>query len=457
MKMRAELDLGSTSRRGHRHTVEGVENQDVVLVRDDHARFHGILIVADGMGGHPLPLEAARAGAAAAMSVLDQEQGEPAQELVERAIAAGHEAVRRLSRGETRPPGTTLSLALFEGTALHTGHVGDGSLLLVREGRMNRISGGEHQRTGSRPNDFLGSPAEPVPEMQSLKLQEGDRLLLCTDGLTRCLRDDAALRDALVREDVASQALADQLAAAGRPRDYDDDTSLALARVTALRPAPPKRRAAAPTASRPEPRRAGSSILAPLLLTALLAAGGGFAAGRWLLPPATSNAPGETPANGGGEEPPAASRRSLPREPLVLIDPLGRSLYSLAGGSSGPPARSVTLDAFRLGPDGRLAAAGRYHLDLSKHLLTGPGDEAYAVETTPGSTALRPYEGVVIRIPRRGRGEVVEWQGKLFGPTPVTLVAPPGSYDYTIKSGDRTISRGTIAAEEPGQVIEAPR
>src|SRR5436309_16027697 len=70
--IRTDVRLGWKSIPGHRHMVEGRENEDAVLVSQEHPRFDALMIVADGMGGHAEPRLAARTAAQAAHDFLLQ-------------------------------------------------------------------------------------------------------------------------------------------------------------------------------------------------------------------------------------------------------------------------------------------------------------------------------------------------------------------------------------------------
>src|SRR6476620_6598567 len=67
---RTDVRLGWKSVPGHRHLVEGRENEDAVLVSREHPRFDALMIVADGMGGHAEPRLAALTAAQAARDFL---------------------------------------------------------------------------------------------------------------------------------------------------------------------------------------------------------------------------------------------------------------------------------------------------------------------------------------------------------------------------------------------------
>ena len=76
--------------------------------------------------------------------------------------------------------------------ALLVAHVGDGSVFLVRGGRAQPLAGGEERRVGNRPAQYLGQELPLEPETRQLPSKEGDRVLLCTDGLTRYFREAGA-------------------------------------------------------------------------------------------------------------------------------------------------------------------------------------------------------------------------------------------------------------------------
>ncbi|HEU4751458.1 MAG TPA: protein phosphatase 2C domain-containing protein, partial [Armatimonadota bacterium] len=245
--VRAEVQLAWKTQAGHRHNVEGLDNEDAVFVTHQHPLFDAVLMVADGMGGHPRPREASEVAVRTAREHLFdsarlQRAPDPPR-LLQDAIRAAHEAVRRLRTGPGKPPGTTLSVAVVAGGTLYVAHVGDGSVYLMREGRVRGVAGGEDRRAGTRPAQFLGQEDPLELEQRQVELAAGDRLLLCTDGLTRYFREAGpeALERVVGRAGVQVQAIANQLTAHSRPYEYDDDTTVALAEVTgfaAARPVP---------------------------------------------------------------------------------------------------------------------------------------------------------------------------------------------------------------------------
>lgn len=451
--MRAEVELAWKTQAGHRHQVEGLENEDAVWATFEHPVFDAVLMVADGMGGHPRPREASESAVAAAREALTRTatlQAAPdLSTALRQALERAHQAVRSLRSGPGKPPGTTLSIAVIAEAVLHVAHVGDGSVFLMREGTARCIAGGEERRAGNRPEQFLGQDAPLEPEVRQVALAAGDRLLLCTDGLTRYFNEAGrgALEAVLGRENTPVATIARQLTAHSRPDDYDDDTTVAVACVTRLaegRPRPgtvrekPLTRSEDP--SMPLETRGATSPAAmavPLLLGAVLLAGG-FWAGRATAPQPA--APGEAP------HPlrPAATPEQLSALPpgnVVLFDPLARRIYALATRPVRASEGAVQLQGFRVGPDGRLQEAGSFRLDPARGELGLPGGSSLPVEVDPNSGAIRVLRGGILQVDARPSGADVLVNGNRIGPAPQRLTVPGGRYRVRVEA--RTWARET--------------
>lgn len=176
-----------------------------------YTRSSGIFILADGMGGHPQGEVAAQL-ALQAVSALFQKQALP--EVVDvaafltSAVMTAHRQILHLAiaKGMLDTPRTTLVVALVQAGAVTWVHCGDSRLYFVRQGELlartkDHSFFEQHQaaakgaRLPERINrnilfTCLGSPTKPVFDVTGpIPLQQGDRLMLCSDGLWDSLSD----------------------------------------------------------------------------------------------------------------------------------------------------------------------------------------------------------------------------------------------------------------------------
>jgi serine/threonine protein phosphatase PrpC len=180
-----------------------------------YTRTSGLFLLADGMGGHPEG-EVAADLALQAMSALYQKEAKPDLEdvpaFLTAALMAAHRRILRyaLEKGMTDTPRTTVVAAVLQDGCAWWIHCGDSRLYLVRQGDMlvrTRDHSYSEQRarmgtTTSKSGEplaainrnilftCLGSPTKPVYDVAGpVPLQQGDRILLCSDGLWGNLDD----------------------------------------------------------------------------------------------------------------------------------------------------------------------------------------------------------------------------------------------------------------------------
>lgn len=183
-------------------------NQDSYHV-DPDGRF---FIVADGMGGHAGGEEASRIATESIRSYLNLEWGKDLspQELLQQAISKANQAIlldqnSHPVRGDS---GTTVVVVMFVGEQPWFCHIGDSRLYRLRGPRLEQVSD-DHTwiaraiQTNSVTLDEARSHPwrhmllqclgrEDIKEVtaQKIDFQPGDRLLLCSDGLTEELTDE---------------------------------------------------------------------------------------------------------------------------------------------------------------------------------------------------------------------------------------------------------------------------
>ncbi|GGR97693.1 hypothetical protein GCM10008960_25530 [Deinococcus sedimenti] len=184
---------------------QGGVNQDAALALD--LPQGGLYAVADGMGGHAAgELAANLALDALSQGYLDGRGTPPAR--LAQAVQAANLAVLRHAVGEYVGMGTTLLAALIDRGAVLIAHVGDSRAYLLRDHALHRLTEdhswvAEQVRLGhmteaeardhqwrSVVSNALGGEERVRLELHGLPTQPGDRLLLCSDGLSSVVTDD---------------------------------------------------------------------------------------------------------------------------------------------------------------------------------------------------------------------------------------------------------------------------
>jgi protein phosphatase len=167
------------------------------------------------MGGAQAGEVASRLAADSLRELREQELGDLSSP--EQTVELIREANRRVyeyssENASARGMGTTMTVALVEGSVVTIGHVGDSrayllrddqltqltqdhSLVaeLVRSGRLSPKEAASHPRR-SVITRALGTDSDVEVDVFSLRGQDGDLFLLCSDGLTSMLSDEEVAR-----------------------------------------------------------------------------------------------------------------------------------------------------------------------------------------------------------------------------------------------------------------------
>lgn len=176
-------------------------NEDSYLVKTP------LFVVADGMGGH----EAGEVASNIAVTTMEAHAPKSTSpEALAAAVIKANEAVLRGAQDGTGKPGmgTTLTAAfVFEDEAT-IAQVGDSRAYLLHDGQLQRITRDhslvadliEQGRLTEAEARFhpqrsvitraLGSDPHMQPDLYTLHVEEGDRLLLCSDGLCSMISDE---------------------------------------------------------------------------------------------------------------------------------------------------------------------------------------------------------------------------------------------------------------------------
>jgi PPM family protein phosphatase len=221
------------------------------------AAFAGpaLLVVADGVGGNV-------GGAVASALAVDVVRGA----LAHTADASPEESLRqaveaanvRLGRAVAVNPGlagmaTTLTAVALAGGRLAVAHVGDTRAYLLRDGRLRRLTKDqtvvqslvdagvvtlEQARTHPLRSVLLGvlhgADGDTGPlETATVDVRPGDRLLVCSDGLSGVVEHDLLQR--ILVEEVRSDAAAQRLVRAALAAGTHDNVTAAVGDVVPRR------------------------------------------------------------------------------------------------------------------------------------------------------------------------------------------------------------------------------
>ena len=212
----AAVKLGSLTHVGMKRS--GNEDSYCALVGPNSPPgTDSLMAVADGMGGHQSGEVASALAITELVSRLNSDGGEDAtipsagrhdaqmQRVVQEVNA---EVNRAATRPDTRGMGTTLTSAMLVGTDLFLAHVGDSRAYLSRKGKLRQLTqdhswvAEEVARGTLTPQQARDHPRKNVltralgiaPDVQvdtmRVELEEGDLLLLCSDGLNSLVTDD---------------------------------------------------------------------------------------------------------------------------------------------------------------------------------------------------------------------------------------------------------------------------
>lgn len=217
----------------------------------------GLVVVADGMGGHNAGEVAARLAVDAVVDFIrvtherrditwpfafDPERSM----MLNRIDAALRLANRRVHDAGERDPahagmGTTIVVALVEGERIAIGHVGDSRAYVWRHGRLDQITqdhtwvnaviGSNTRAAMEHPfrhvlTHGIGLGSDLSPALSEEPLVAGERWLICTDGVHGSVDHDALLR--VVSGGSADRAASDVVRHALEAGTTDNATAVVL-------------------------------------------------------------------------------------------------------------------------------------------------------------------------------------------------------------------------------------
>ena len=235
---------------------------DIGYVRD-HNEDSLIIIpplfaVADGMGGH----EAGEIASEITVNTLAELAPShlDAEGLTAAVEAANYNVMKAPRQGIGRDGmGTTLTAAMLEGERLLIAQVGDSRAYLLHKGHLQQITrdhslmadlieAGQITPEEARvhPNRSvitraIGSDIHMRPDIYELNVDAGDRILLCSDGLSSMISNHAI--ESIMRRQSDAQHCADELVTAALENGGADNVTVVVADVPGFSEVREKKRA----------------------------------------------------------------------------------------------------------------------------------------------------------------------------------------------------------------------
>ncbi len=195
-----------------RFRFAGASDEGLVRPHNEDAGYAGpyLLLVADGVGGSAAGEVAAASTAYVVTSAATMSEVDDPIELLTTAVKMAHEHLVRGCADEPSRRGmsTTLTALLCDGRRVGMVHLGDSRAYRWRSGELTQLSrdhtlvqalidGGEltvedaisypHRSVIMRSMD---GETDPDPDTSWIEIEVGDRLMVCSDGLSDLVSDD---------------------------------------------------------------------------------------------------------------------------------------------------------------------------------------------------------------------------------------------------------------------------
>lgn len=185
-------------------------NQDYVYTREKPiGNLPNVFIVADGMGGHKAGDYASKVTVETIVSEIESSFEKNPVRILGKAIQAANDRIRKKAgeEAELEGMGTTVVVATCMGKYLQVANVGDSRLYVVNKEmrqitrdhslveEMVRMGGIGRDEARNHPDKNIitravGAGDTVEPDFFTVELEEGDIVLMCSDGLTNMLEDE---------------------------------------------------------------------------------------------------------------------------------------------------------------------------------------------------------------------------------------------------------------------------
>ncbi len=224
-------------------------NQDYVFCSNDAiGKLPNLFIVADGMGGHNAGDYASRYCVEFFKQKIEVSDIVSPIASIEAAIRETNEALRNKAQEQTELEGmgTTLVIATIFDKEMYVANVGDSRLYvigkeikqvtedhslveaMVKTGELNRNEARVHPNKNIITR-AIGANENVEPDFFEVNLEEGDIVLMCSDGLTNMLEDETIER--IIRENENPEEAAETLVKCANQNGGKDNIAIIIIKV----------------------------------------------------------------------------------------------------------------------------------------------------------------------------------------------------------------------------------
>ena len=200
-------------------------NQDSIYINNGPiGSLPNLFIVADGMGGHNAGDFASSYAINVVTDYVASSDIQSPISLLKRAMIFANSEVYRQSMEDVGKSGmgTTMVAAVVKDNELFVANIGDSRLYivnedinqitmdhslveeLIRSGQLKRNNGRNHPEKNII-TKAMGSKDEVIPDFFETEVKPGDKLLLCSDGLSNMVENDE-IRDIIREHDDIEEA-----------------------------------------------------------------------------------------------------------------------------------------------------------------------------------------------------------------------------------------------------------
>lgn len=205
-KVQLTIDVGKSSHIG----MNRANNEDAYTLidkRDENKDLPILAIVADGMGGHKAGEVASKTAVEiVTRSFFEMQKNKKIEVLIEDVLKKANKEILEIAKGDQEKSnmGTTIVAAIIQNDNLYVANVGDSRAYCFLNEKLTQITvdhtyatalglstqQAQESPVGSKLTRCLGREENLKVDLYGRKLHKGEKILLCSDGLTRHITDN---------------------------------------------------------------------------------------------------------------------------------------------------------------------------------------------------------------------------------------------------------------------------